>query len=148
MVCCGESGAIDLIRDCFGNGEVQYAIIVIKIASQRRRLCGTDCFGNGEVQYAIVVIEIASQRRSRKSGATVLNRGTDHITRNEAELLCAELTKRSDIMKKEIASAMEKVHYAIIVMHIASQRRRLCGADCFGNGGMQYAIVVIKIASQ
>jgi hypothetical protein len=81
MVCCGESGAIDLIRDCFGNGEVQYAIIVI---------------------------EIASQRRSRKSGATVLNRGTDHITRNEAELLCAELTKRSDIMKNEIASAMEQ----------------------------------------
>jgi hypothetical protein len=75
----------------------------------------------------------------RKDGAGKrchgLNRGTDHITRNEAELLCAELTKRSDIMKNEIASAMEKVHYAIIVMHIASQRRRLCGADCLGNGG-------------
>jgi hypothetical protein len=39
----------------------------------------------GEVQYAIVVIEIASQRRSRKSGATVLNRGT--VTQSKDSIL-------------------------------------------------------------
>jgi hypothetical protein len=64
---------------------------------------------------------------SRKDGAGKrchgLNRGTDHITRNEAELLCAELTNRSDIMKKEIASAMGEVLFAIVVIEIASQRR-------------------------